>query len=326
MKDLYGNCGANCGHCPAYRENAKTAEARQRCRDGWSKYLRFRTTPDRCYCDGCQARDGTDSVLLNPRCVVRKCAMTSELANCAYCSKYPCEDLNPDIDRKRIETLLGFPMPEEDYLTFIEPYEGNKHLGKIRALLKPEDIMNPKVPAADTRIVEFPENLPLSREERAAFEALHKLLRNVKSMSGDTYARQATLKKQLRWIVEFLWIVGLFGELGNSYIAVDGEKIAAQKIPYWMDMDIVRRHFGVLKGLGVHCEHVPLTKKKNSWLTARGHLRKTGWFIRVILDSTAGDMATLKALKSYATRLDEKYGKRAFRYFSNADMQVLREV
>ena len=36
MKDLFGKCGANCGHYPAYKENAKTVEARQRCRDGWS--------------------------------------------------------------------------------------------------------------------------------------------------------------------------------------------------------------------------------------------------------------------------------------------------
>ena len=93
-----------------------------------------------------------------------------------------------------------------------------------------------------------------------------------------------------------------------------------------MDIDIVKRHFAILKELGVHCEHVPLTKKKTSWLTARGHLRKTGWFIRVVFNRTIEGMTTLKALKSYATRLDEKYGNRAFRYFSNADMQVLREI
>jgi hypothetical protein len=33
----------------------------------------------------------------------------------------------------------------------------------------------------------------------------------------------------------------------------------------------------------------------------------------------------LKALKTYTTKLDEKYGKRAFGYFSNVDMRVLSE-
>ncbi len=36
MKYLFGKCGANCCHHPAYKENAETVEAGQRCRDGWS--------------------------------------------------------------------------------------------------------------------------------------------------------------------------------------------------------------------------------------------------------------------------------------------------
>jgi len=326
MKDFFGKCGANCGHCPAYKENAKTDEARRRGRDGWYKYLGFRTTPDRMYCDGCQTPDRKNPVLLNPRCINRKCAITNGIANCAYCSKYPCEDLNPDVDRERIEARLGTPMPEEDYLAFIEPYEGNKHLDTIRALLKPEDIVDPEVPVAKTRIVDFPDDLPFSREETSAFKALHKLLVETKSMSGATYARQAALKKRTQWILKFLWAVGLFGELGNAYIAVDGEKLSAQKVPYWMNLDIVRTHLKILKEFGVHCEHVPLTKKKSSWLTSKGHLRKRGWFIRMSFDSKAGGITTLKAFKSYATKLDEKYGKKAFRYFSNVDMQVLSEI
>ena len=325
MKDLFGKCGANCGHCPAYKENVKTDEARQRGRDGWYKYLGFQTTPDRMYCDGCQRLDTMSPVLINPRCIIRKCAMFNSVETCAHCSAYPCEDLDPDINREKIEAHLGSPMPEKDYLAFIEPYEGTKHLDKIRTLLKTEDIVNPKVPVAKTRIVDFPDHLAFSKEETSAFEALHKLLADIKSMTGATYARQAVLKKRIQWILKFLWAVGLFGELGNSYIAVDGEKISAQKIPYWMDLDIVKRHFRILKEFGVHCEYVPLTKKKSSWLTARGHLRKKGWFIKMSFDSKTGGITTLKAFKSYANELDEKYGKKAFRYFSNVDMQVLSE-
>ena len=42
-------------------------------------------------------------------------------------------------------------------------------------------------------------------------------------------------------------------------------------------------------------------------------------------DSKAGGIAALKAFKSYVTKLDEKYGEKAFRYFSSADMRVLCE-
>jgi hypothetical protein len=42
-------------------------------------------------------------------------------------------------------------------------------------------------------------------------------------------------------------------------------------------------------------------------------------------DEEAGGVAALRALQTYAKKLDEKYGKKAFRYFSNADMQVPSE-
>ena len=42
-------------------------------------------------------------------------------------------------------------------------------------------------------------------------------------------------------------------------------------------------------------------------------------------DEEAGGVAALRALQTYARILDRKYGKRAFRYFSDADMQVLSE-
>jgi hypothetical protein len=41
------------------------------------------------------------------------------------------------------------------------------------------------------------------------------------------------------------------------------------------------------------------------------------------LDEDAGGVAVLNALRIYAARLDEAYGKNAFRRFSRADMQVL---
>ncbi len=325
MRNFFGKCGANCGHCPAYKENVKTDEDRQRGRNGWSKYLGFQTTPDMMYCDGCQTSDARSPVLINPRCIIRKCATFNGVKTCAHCSAYPCEDLDQDIDREKIEARIGTPIPEEDYLAFIEPYEGNKHLGKIRAILKPEHLVNPRVPTTKPRIIDFPDDLPFSKEETLAFKTLHRLLAEIKSMTGATYARQAMLKSRTQWIFRFLWVVGLFGELGNSYIAVDGEKLSAQKIPYWMDLEIVRRHFKILKEFGVHCEHVPLTKKKSSWLTARGHLREKGWFVTMSFDSKAGGIATLKAFKGYVRKLDEKYGKRGFRHFSNVDMQVLCE-
>jgi hypothetical protein len=40
-------------------------------------------------------------------------------------------------------------------------------------------------------------------------------------------------------------------------------------------------------------------------------------------DENAGGIAALKALQIYAKKLDEKHGRKAFRYFQNVNMQVL---
>jgi hypothetical protein len=45
--------------------------------------------------------------------------------------------------------------------------------------------------------------------------------------------------------------------------------------------------------------------------------------MRMSFEEMAGGIAGLKALHTYAKRLDDKYGKKAYRNFSNVDMQVL---
>ena len=74
MKDTIAPCGTNCGHCLSLRDNLRTDEDRQRCSDGWSKYLGFSLSPDKLLlCDGCQASDDENPVrYIN--CNKRKCA------------------------------------------------------------------------------------------------------------------------------------------------------------------------------------------------------------------------------------------------------------
>lgn len=327
MKDLFSKCGCNCGRCPSYKENLQTGEDRQRCSDGWRKYLGFRLSPDKLrLCDGCQTPDDENPVRYQS-CYVRKCALKNSVATCAHCSGYPCEDV-PKVSlsadaRARTAARLGTPIPEEDYLTFIEPYEGLKHLDEIRASLAPEDIVEMTRVSVRPRIIDFPDDLSFSKAEPPAFEALHRLLAAVEAVDGVSYARQAVLKKRRRHLLKILWAFGLFGELeeeGGSHLVIDSETYLAQKIQ--SNYSRVKDYFKALEGYGVHCEHVPLTEK--GWLTPTEALRKEGWFIKVSFDEDAGGVPALKALQSYTARLDEKYGKGAFRRFSKADMRVLR--
>ncbi len=328
MKDLFSKCGCNCGRCPSYKKNLQTDEDRQRCSDGWHKYLGFRLSPDKLRpCDGCQAPDDENPVRYQS-CYVRKCAVRNGVETCAHCSGYPCEDVKNlhEIQRAgardRIATRLGTRIPEEDYLAFIEPYEGIKHLDEIRASLGSEDIVEMAKVSAKPRIIDFPNDLPFSKEEFSAFEALHRLLATVGCAEDVSYARQAALGKRRRHLLKILWAFGLFGEpkeKGGSHLVVDSETYSAQKIH--SSYSRVKDYFKALEEYGVHCEHVPLMEE--GWLTPKGALRKEGWFMKMSLDDDAGGLSALKALQSYTARLNEEYDGRAFGYFSKADMRVL---
>ena len=74
MKELFAKCGTHCGGCPGYHENAKTEADRQRCSDGWHRYLGVRVRPDLIHCQGCQAPDPWKSGDILPNRVQQRLA------------------------------------------------------------------------------------------------------------------------------------------------------------------------------------------------------------------------------------------------------------
>jgi hypothetical protein len=330
MKDIFSKCGFNCGRCPSYRENINTHEDRQRCSDGWYTYHGFRITPEKIRrCDGCQTPDDQNPLLyFKYGCNIRKCAIENGVKTCAHCSGYPCEDVNANsIDVEEIAARVATPIPEEDYRAFVEPYEGLTHLTVIRRSLVPEDIVEMSRFSVDFRIVDFPDGLPFSTEEISAFKAVHQLIATVNPITDVSYARQHVLKKRRQHLIKLLWAFGLLGELGeDGSLILDSSAYSAQKIH--SSYSRVLYYCDILKEYGVHCEHVPLTEEKygkKGWLTPTGALRKTGWYLKMYFGENTGGIPALKALQHYAAGLDKEFGKNAFRRFSKADMQILKE-
>jgi hypothetical protein len=174
------------------------------------------------------------------------------------------------------------------------------------------------------RVADFPDDLPFSGEKAAALKALHRILAAVGSADGISYAQQAALKKRRQHLLKLLWAFGRFGELkeeGGAHLVIDSETYLAQKIH--SSYSRLKGYCKALEGYGVHCEHVPL--EEEGWLTPGGALRKEGWYMKMSFDDDAGGASTLEALGSYIAKLDEKYGERAFRYFSKADMRALKD-
>jgi hypothetical protein len=329
MKDWFSKCGANCSRCPAYKGNIQTEADRQVCSNGWHKYLGVRLNPERCCCDGCQTPDDRNPLLVYGKygCNIRKCAVLNGAETCAHCTAYPCEAVQNQFSfdagsRERIAARLGAPIPEDEYLTFIEPYELHRHLDELRASLGPEQIVDMTPISIRPRIVGFPDDLPLSIEETLALETLHGVLAVAGTADGIPHARQAALRERRRNLVKLLWTFGRYGtrqEDGGTHLVLDGATYLSQKI----DSSYARltEYFQILREVGVCCEHVPLAE--DGWFTPGGALRKEGWFLKLSFDDEAGGEATLEALRTYALVLDRAYGKQAFRRFSAADMRVL---
>jgi len=330
MQDFFSKCGFNCGRCVAYKDSAITEEDRQCGSDGWKKYFGIKIKVDRMYCDGCQTPDNENPVQLAPGCTIRKCAMQNNVETCAHCSAYySCmHDLkifDPDVNRENIEARIGESIPDQDYLAFIEPYKHLKHLEEIRGSLQPNDIREASSVKVRIKSADFPDNLPLSQKELSAFKSLHRILSEIITIKGDTFAQQKILKKRRDWLMNLFWAFGLFGELkedDGQYLVIDSEAFFTQKIS--SQYSKVKFHFELLKEYGVHCTVVPIAAE---YLTPTGWLRgkrvrdkDAPWLMKMSIDKAAGGIATIKALKTYAVQLDKKYGKKAFGYFSKADM------
>jgi hypothetical protein len=300
-------------------------------------------TPMKTPCYTCQASDEEipkGAKLPSRNCLVRQCVDKIGVKNCAYCSKFPCEGLRSIAgawSREFFEEKHGAKISEEDYRTFIKPFEAISRLEKIRASLGSYDVVDAYVvPELEREIVDFPEDLPFSKEEKVAFKALHQVLASLKCSSLglkdiDTFVQQQRLKDLISHFFRFLWILGCFGDLktedgcrlvvdAKTYINNRGSEKTLAGWPFVRDVV-----FKIFVEFEVRCERVALSGVNEENLTTPGgYLRSKGWRMIMTFDKKAGGATVLKALQIYSKKLHETYGKKAFQHFTDIDMRVLR--
>ena len=341
MSNLVSKCGIDCVTCPwgPYPRKDMTAEEFQKFRNDAKRIVGY--MPIKTPCVTCQTPDEEipkKSMLPNKKCLIRQCVVRSGVANCAYCSRFPCDTLKTTAglwNRERIEEKLGSPISEEKYHSFVEPFEGISRLEAIRVSLDSDDIVEPaKAPTSRTRIADFPEHLT-SKEGGESFQSVYKLLANLVSSSLglqdiDTFAQYHKLENQKTHIFRFLWICGKYGNTEGPNLVVDAATYLANRgkektLSIWSFVKEVV--FKVLAEFGVDCERVGLEGTKDEDLTTgTGYLRKRGWVMRISFEKEIGGTAALRALQTYAKELDKKYGPRVFQHFRNADMTSLLET
>lgn len=134
MEPILTRCGYRCDLCMAYRPSVEANPSNQQVlSDGWFKYFGFRIPPEAILCDGCMAENPT---LIDDQCPVRPCVIARGLKNCAGCSEYVCARLAERlVDYEHVLQRLGAEIPDEDRRRFVEPYENQARLDKLRARL-----------------------------------------------------------------------------------------------------------------------------------------------------------------------------------------------
>jgi len=127
---ILSRCGYRCDLCLAYRPNVVKNDQRVLLSDGWYKYFGFRILPERIICDGCMSPGNPK--LVDTGCPVRPCAIVKGVENCGYCGEYICGKLKERlVSRNEIEEKRGSPIPEEDYDSFVKPYDSKERLDQI---------------------------------------------------------------------------------------------------------------------------------------------------------------------------------------------------
>lgn len=222
--------------------------------------------------------------------------------------------------RQQIEKRIGHKIPQSDYLTLVEPYEGINHLDEIRKSIGSNDIVGMTPSPMKVLTFPFPGTLPFTEEQIAAYRRLHALISSMEVSLHVSYARRTVLEKNRKQILKLLWAFGTFGvaEKGAENIRLDSGMYSSQKISSYRS--ILEEYVKILKKYNLDCHIIPLDEK--IWRTKSGALRSKGWYME-LASREQDDDKLLDVLKYYTRLLNKKFGKNAFRYFSRADMRIL---
>jgi hypothetical protein len=292
-------------------------------------------------CPTCKTPDDEipkESKLPSRKCLIRLCVNKAGVQNCAFCARFPCDTLKATAglwNRASIEKRLGSSISDEDYHSFVEPFEGLRRLESIRQTLKPQEIVEPaKVSMSRAKIAVFPDNLPFPKQEIVPLKAVYDLIVNLEQSSLelrgiDTFAQMQKLENLRAHVLRFLWIMSSYGHLdeeGNQ-IVVDAQTYLANRgsektLAIWSFVE--NTLFKALSQFGLHCEQIVLKGfKAEDLTTGTGYLRNKGWVMALSFEETAGGIDALKALQTYSVAVSKKYGEKAFKGFREADMRFL---
>ncbi|HUI31543.1 MAG TPA: DUF3795 domain-containing protein [Candidatus Acidoferrales bacterium] len=133
MAEIISRCGFRCDQCPAFKGNNNTPADQIKTAAGWSRFFGLKMSPDKIICNGCLSNECVGHDLPDSECPIKPCVLERGMNTCADCFDYPCEKLMERI-RGVDEVISKFKgkISQEEYDTFIAPYDSRKTLDEIR--------------------------------------------------------------------------------------------------------------------------------------------------------------------------------------------------
>ena len=126
-------CGYRCDLCQFYTKNIKSEKDKERVSQDFNRIFGYDIKPKDVECVGCK----NEGKHVEPNCPVRSCALKKGVENCAYCSEFICDKLKRRINfTEKFSRNNKKPLSEEDFQSYIKPYQSKERMLKIRKEIK----------------------------------------------------------------------------------------------------------------------------------------------------------------------------------------------
>ena len=333
METVFSKCGFDCSRCPAFEANSETIEEREHGAAIWEKYFGLQFKPGVVRCKGCQtlAPWSTGNLLPDRACPIRACAIHNEVRTCASCLSFPCKEYSrrvpgPGLRHER-EAETGTAITDQEWREHLEQYDGQSHLAELHRSISAAELVPPK-PLQTSVALPFPPESAIAVGTRNRMKNVHSLMTRVLSRTGDTFAEQIVINRQLPLVAGLLWVLAFYGRPQNEALVLESRDHVGRKecerlvrkssnTPH----ENTQNAIAILAQSGVKIDFRPERK---------------GWTLSMRVDKDAGGATTLLALKEYTEVLTERYGTptyvdgfnlrgKAFRDFKKADMNVFQK-
>lgn len=338
MEQIISRCGNICSECPW-----STFVRKKIAKEDWEEYSEqvknytgFK--PVKYEWEGCVGCfTPNDELPSHPffnflkKCRTRKCGQHNEVANCAYCGRFPCANTvaSSKYTKEKVSEKLSKEISDEEYERYVRMFDAMSNLKKIRSELTENQIKNPKLVSRQPEISELTREFK-DDSYKFVYEKLVEIAKSNLSIKGiDTVSGLELYKSREEFLWRFLWIIGLHGKVDGNEISIDSVTLYDNRKPIslpnneegWSSFLEVLSEFGISAKLEILTEEL---------YTPGGYMRakvpktnKPAYNIKMKVSGDLQKYPFFKVLNEIISELQKTTGKRAYSNFKKLNLNPL---